>query len=365
MAERRDYYEVLGVPRDADTEAIKDSFRKLALRYHPDRNPEPGAEERFKEIAEAYAVLGNAKKRAEYDAGGFAGVTGMRPEDLFTGVDFEDLLGGLGFGSGGLGGGLFDRLFGARRRGPPPGPDVEVLVEVPLETVMAGGEERISVGHPRRCDPCAGSGAKPGTEPRRCEACGGAGRSTRVRDEGSVHFQTVTTCAECRGRGSFIDEACESCSGRGEIVEKEALNVRIPQGVTEGMRLRIPGKGRPAPGAGGLPGDLFVTVRTRPDSRFERRGNHLWRSEEIDAADAVLGTALHVPTLAGRARVSVPPGSQPGTVLRLPAKGLPAFDGRGRGDLYVSLRVRIPERPSGEEEKLWKRLRALARESGS
>lgn len=362
MAERRDYYEVLGVPRDADAKAIKSAFHRLALRYHPDRSHEPGAEERFKEIAEAYAVLGTPKKRAEYDRGGFAGVTGLHPEDLFTGVDFEDLFGDFGFEFGGLGGGLFDRLFGGRRRGPARGADVELRVEVPLETVLKGGEERLSVGHPRRCERCAGSGAKPGTEPRPCGACDGTGQKSSVREQHHVRFQTLTTCPECRGRGRFIDQACDLCGGRGETAATETLSVRIPAGVKEGMMLRVPGKGSPAPQTGGAPGDLLVAVYTRPDPRFERRGPHLWRGEEIDASDAALGTTLQVPSLEGHVRLSVPAGSQPGTVLRVPGKGVPAFGTDVRGDLYVALQVRIPKALSSDERKLWKQLRALRQE---
>jgi molecular chaperone DnaJ len=363
MVDRRDYYEVLGVARDADAGAIKDAFHQLALRTHPDRNQAPDAEERFKEIAEAYAVLGNPKKRAEYDAGGFAGVTGTSPEDLFTGVDFENLFGDFGLEFGGLGGGgLFDRLFGRRGRGPPRGADVEVRVEVPLETVASGGEERVTVAHPRGCQRCSGSGAKPGTEPRRCDACDGTGRSSSVREQGQVRLQTVTTCTACGGRGRFIDEACDHCDGAGEVAESETLAVRIPVGVREGMLLRVPGRGRAAPEGGGAPGDLFVAVDTRPDPRFERRGAHLWRREEIEPADAVLGATLRVPTLDGHARLKVPAGTQPGAVLRMPGKGLPAFGGSARGDLYIGLQVRIPGDLSKEEKKLWERLRRLERE---
>ncbi len=367
MAERRDYYEVLGVPRDAEPKAIKDAFRKLALRYHPDRSQEPDAEERFKEIAEAYAVLGDPKKRAGYDAGGFAGVGGLRPEDLFTGADFESLFGdfGLDFGGLGGGGGLLDRLFGRQRRGPPRGADVHVRVEIPLDAVLKGGTERLTIGHPRRCEACAGSGARPGTEPRPCESCGGSGQKSSVREQGNVRFQTLTTCPECHGRGRFVDEPCEVCTGRGMVAESETLNVTIPVGVRDGMLLRVPGKGSPTPEAAGPPGDLLVEVVTRPDPRFERRGPHLWRGETIEASDAALGTSLRVPTLEGRARLTVPAGTQPGTVLRMPGKGLPDYGSDTRGDLYVVLQVRIPEKLSRDEKKLWTQLRDLGRERSS
>jgi molecular chaperone DnaJ len=199
----------------------------------------------------------------------------------------------------------------------------------------------------------------PGTAPRRCEPCAGTGRVTRIREQDNVRFQTVTTCAECSGHGQFIDAPCETCGGRGEVAEHETLSVKIPVGVEEGMLLRVPRKGRPAPDSGGAPGDLFVAVHTRSDPRFERRGPHLWRSEAIELTDAVLGTTLRMPTLDGHAQLEVPAGTQPDTVLRMSGKGLPVYGGDSRGDLYVSLQVRIPEKLARDEKKLWERLRAL------
>lgn len=360
--QRRDYYEVLGVPRDADAKTIKDAFRKLALRYHPDRNHDAAAEERFKEIAEAYAVLSDAKKRADYDAHGFAGVAGMSAEDIFGGIDFSEVFGGLGFDFGGLGGGgLFDRLFRSAPRGPAPGANLEVEVRVPLEMVLSGGEHRVHVGQPQACPTCHGSGAKPGTEARSCEGCRGTGQQRETRMQGNVKMQTISTCPRCRGRGRIIDEPCSECGGRGQVARDQTLVVQIPRGVHEGMVLRVPGKGLPAPGGGAPPGDLYVVVHTEPDPRFHRRGIDLWHEEVLAAADAVLGTRLDVPTLEGHASVEVPPGSQPDTVLRLRGKGLPEFRSGQRGDLYVALRVRLPERPSRQEKELWERLRDAGR----
>jgi molecular chaperone DnaJ len=207
----RDYYDVLGVPRDADQKAIKDAFRTLALQYHPDRNKEPGAEERFKEIAEAYAVLADPQKRAAYDAGGVAGVSGFSPEDLFSGIDFEDIFGGPGFDFGG--GGLFDRFFRRQRRpaGPPRGQDLEVELEVPLARVATGGEETVHFRHPAVCPACHGSGAQAGTTPRRCDACHGTGQHVSSRRESGITFQQITTCPTCHGRGTIIDTPCSEC----------------------------------------------------------------------------------------------------------------------------------------------------------
>lgn len=355
---KRDYYEVLGVPREADAKAIKDAFRALALKYHPDRNKEPGAEERFKEIAEAYAVLSDPSKRADYDAGGFAGLKGMRPEDLFGGIDFENLFGGLGFD---LGGDVFERFFGGRRRhaGPQRGANLEVLLRIPLERVLRGGEERVEVHRPVSCPTCQGSGARPGTTPRTCATCQGSGREVRQSQDGGVLFQQVSTCSACGGRGVIIDAPCAQCHGQGRIEQTEQLMVKVPVGVEEGMVLRIAGHGLPAPGAAGQPGDLYVVVQTQPDARFEREGADLWRLQELALTDAVLGTELRVPTLDGEAKVKVPAGTQAGTVLRLRRKGLPHFGQDGRGDLLLKMQVLVPTQLSRAERGLYEQLRRL------
>jgi molecular chaperone DnaJ len=355
VAEPRDYYEVLGVQRNADLKAIKDAFRQLALKYHPDRNKEPGASDRFKEIAEAYAVLSDPKKRAEYDARGYAGVASFSPEDLFGGINFEDIFGGLGFDFAGPS--AFDRLF--RRRGAPRrGENVEVTLTVPLERVLAGGEETVHVSRPVTCQACQGSGAKAGTKPRTCAKCGGSGQLVRTQRKGGVSLQQITTCPECGGRGTIIDTPCAECGGKGEVHRDEALTVRIPIGVEEGTALRIPGRGMPADKPGLPPGDLFVVVRTADDPRLERHGRDLYRVEIVDVVDAVLGTSIDVPTLDGQVSVKVPAGTQPDSMLRLRGKGLPSFGGGSRGDLYVRLRVHIPERLSERQRRLFEQLRA-------
>jgi len=362
-APARDYYEVLGVPKDADAKAIKDAFRKLALKYHPDRNKEPGAEERFKEIAAAYAVLSDPKKRAEYDSHGFAGVAGFTPEDLFSGINFEDIFGGFDFG---LGGGLFERFFGhggRRHAGPARGANVEVELTVPLARIASGGEEEIRFTRPQVCPACHGTRAAPGTSPRKCDACGGSGRQTRQETrrekQGSVVIQHIGVCPVCGGQGEFIDKPCPSCGGSGSMLTEERLTVNVPVGAEEGMALRIPGKGMPAEEAGGSSGDLYVVVRTAPDPRFERDGPDLWRVESVSVADAALGTELSVPTLDGTAAAKVPPGTQPDTVLRLRGKGLPEFGGRTRGDLYLRLRVHMPEHLTAAQKEAFERLREL------
>jgi molecular chaperone DnaJ len=357
LAEPRDYYEVLGVRRDADAKTIKDAFRQLALKFHPDRNKEAGASDRFKEIAEAYAVLSDPKKRAEYDSRGYAGVAGFTPEDLFGGINFEDIFGGLGFDFGGPG--LFDRFF-RRRAAPQRGENIEVAIAVPLERVLNGGEEAVHVGRPAACRACQGSGAKTGTKPRTCQKCGGSGQLVRSQQKEGVSLRQITTCPECAGRGTIIDAPCPECGGRGQVLREEMLTVRIPVGVEEGTALRVPGHGLPADKPGLPPGDLFVVVRTADDPRFERRGRDLYRVETVEVVDAVLGTSVDVPTLDGQVSVTVPAGTQPDSMLRLRGKGLPRFGGGARGDLYVRLQVHVPERLSDRQRQLFEQLRGTA-----
>jgi molecular chaperone DnaJ len=358
LAGHDDFYEILGVPRDADDNAIKDAFRQLALKYHPDRNKDPAASEKFKQIAEAYAVLSDPKKRAEYDVRGRAGVAGFSAEDLFGGVDFDDILGGLGFG-----GGMFDRLFGRRTR-PARGQDLEVRVTVPLARILHGGEEPVRIGHPMACQACHGSGAKAGTTPRPCTACGGAGQQVRHERRGGVSLQQITTCPACGGRGTFIDTPCPECGGSGQARREEVLTVRVPVGAEEGMALRIPGRGLPAEKPGLPPGDLFVIVHAAPDPRFERQDCDLYRTEVVDVVDAVLGAMIDVPTLDGPASVRMPPGTQSESLLRLRGKGLPRFGDGARGDLYVRVQVRVPEHLTAPQRRLFEQLRTLRREDG-
>lgn len=361
-AARRDYYEVLGVPRDVDAKAIKAAFRALALKYHPDRNKEPGAEERFKEIAEAYAILSDPKKRADYDAHGHAGTAGFSAEDLFGGIDFEDIFGGLGIDFGaGFSGGPFSQFFRRHRAAPVRGANLETELEISLERVVSGGEETLHLAHWAECAACRGSGARAGTSPRQCQTCSGTGRKASQSRRGGITFQQIVTCPDCRGQGTVIDDPCPECHGQGRVQRTETLALKIPIGMDDGMALRVPGHGEAAPEPGGTPGDLYVVIRSKPDSRFERRGSDLWRVEVVEVADAVLGTTIEVPTLDGTVTVTVPPGTQPDTVLRLRGKGLPEFGGDGaHGDLYLSLRVRLPETLSFEETQLYRRLRELS-----
>lgn len=370
-AAQRDYYEILGVPRNATEKQIKDAFRTLAMKLHPDRNKSPDAEERFKEVAAAYAVLSDPAKRRDYDERGFAGVAGFSEEDLFRNVDFQDLFGGLNFDfaglgaglGGGLGGGLFERFFGRRHAGPPRGENIEIELLVPLARVASGGEEQVRYTRPLTCSKCGGSGAKEGTRPRRCSACEGTGRKTqqsrRRRGPGEVLVQTVYPCPDCNGRGEIIEQPCPDCGGRGVSQREESLTVNVPVGVEEGMALRIPGHGLPSSTKGGVPGDLFVIVRSSPDPRFERAGADLWRTERLTVPEAVLGATHRIQTLEGDVDVKIPRSSQPDSVLRLQGKGLPQFGARGRGDLFLRLRVTVPEELTSQQRELYQQLRLL------
>ncbi len=364
---QRDYYEVLGVGRDADAATIKNAFRELAMKYHPDRNKAADAEEKFKEIAEAYAVLSDPKKRSQYDHGGFAGVADFTPEDLFGGIDFGDIFGDMGFGFDFGGGSIFDRLFRHGRRGPVRGEDLEIMLTVPLERINTGGEETVRYTRAITCSACSGSGAKPGTTPRQCEACGGTGRRVISRDEeqekGHIHFQQIMVCPNCQGRGTFIDEPCAKCHGSGQIDKEESLKVKIPVGIEEATALRIPAHGMPSEDPNGAPGDLYVIVRSARDPRFQRAGADLWRSETLEVVDAVLGTRLTVPTLQGQVEVKVPPGTQPEEILRLRGKGLARPGENGHGNLNVRIQVHIPEHPTAEERRLYEQLRLLGSNS--
>jgi len=305
-------------------------------------------------------VLSDPKKRAAYDSGGFAGVAGYAPEDLFRGVDFGDLFGGLNFDFG-FGAGLFDRFFRRPQAGPPRGDNVEVELRVPFERVARGGDEEVRFAHTQVCAACHGSGAKAGTSPRACSGCGGTGEERVTTRKGNVAMQRISTCRVCHGRGELIDNPCPECSGRGQTQREERLTVSIPIGVEEGMALRIAGRGEPSREPAGTAGDLYVVVRTAPDPRFERDGADLWHTEVLAIPDAVLGTTLKVPTLDAPVEVRVAPGTQPGAVLRVRGKGLPHFGVKRRGDLYLRLQVEVPQRLTAAERTLYERLRAQAR----
>jgi molecular chaperone DnaJ len=356
VATERDYYEVLGVPRDADAKAIKNAFRRLARRYHPDTSNEPDAEERFKEIAEAYGVLSDPAKRRDYDARGFAGVAGASPEDLWGGIDFADVFGAAAQGFGGL----FGRLFGHAETGPPRGGDIQVEVAVPLDQVLKGGKRAVTIPRPGPCRECSGSGARAGTAPRPCPGCAGTGQRASQSSRGGVTIRQVGTCPDCRGRGSVVDHPCPACQGTGQAVEHDEVTIRIPPGIPEETVLRLPGRGTPSPVADGEPGDAYLIIRTEADPCFTRAGADLWHDLHITVPDAALGTTAAVPAPDGRRlRVNVPPATQPGVVMRIAGRGLPRYGQHGRGDLNVRIIVDIPRQLSPQLRRLYEELRRL------
>ena len=282
---------------------------------------------------------------------------GFSQEDLYGGINFEDIFNGLNFD---FGGGPFEGFF--HRRSAAHGANIEVELPIALERVANGGEEKVRLKHPVQCHACNGTGSVGGAAPLTCKACQGQGRISHSRREQSEHLliQQISVCPSCHGRGSIIEHPCRKCGGSGQQEQEETLTVHIPKGVEEGMALRIPGKGMPSRDPGGVIGDLYVVLKTKPDSRFDRAGADLLRQEIIPLTDAVLGATLQVPTLDGSASVTIPPGTQSGAVLRLKGKGLPEFGNGRHGELYLRIEVHVPEQLSREERELYERLRALS-----
>jgi len=354
MTISRDYYEVLGVPRDADAKAIKNAFRQLARRYHPDTSTEPDADQRFREIAEAYGVLSDPAKRASYDAQGSAGLAVASAQDLWGGIDFADI-----FGSGSATfGGLFERLFGPPAAGPPRGQDVRLDLVISLDEVLTGGKQDVTIRRPGPCAECAGRGSRRGSAPRRCPGCDGTGQRAMASRHGPLMVRQMTTCPQCAGRGRVTDQPCPACEASGRTLQEEKVTIRIPPGLPEGATLRLTGHGMPSPRPGGPAGDMYASIRTRPDPRFSRAGADLWHDLHVQAPDAALGVTAAVPVLQGHLRVRVPPGTQPGSVLRVEGQGLPRYGGDGRGSLNLTMVVDIPRRLSARQHELYEQLRA-------
>ena len=353
----KDYYAVLGVPKNASQADIKKAYRKLAQEHHPDANPgNQRAEERFKEVSAAYDVLGNAEKRKEYDRVREMGGAGFRFGGPGGGnVRFED----LGFDLGGLGN-LFD-LFGqggargARR--PARGADLTAEVQVGFEDAMAGTTVPLRVSGAAPCRTCGGSGARAGSQARTCPECGGSGQV--AMDQG--FFQVAQTCRRCGGRGQVIEDPCPTCGGSGSATETRTLRVKIPAGVEDGARIRLAGRGEAGP-PGGRPGDLYVTVRVAPHRFFGRRGPNLLLTLPVTFPEAALGATVEVPTLNGAVKLKVPAGTASGRTFRLRGKGAPKRGG-GKGDLLVTVEVEVPSRLSRQEKDLLKRFQDVHRES--
>jgi molecular chaperone DnaJ len=365
MATKRDYYEILGVEKKASADEVKSAYRKLAMQFHPDKNKSPDAEEKFKEISEAYAVLSDQGKRQQYDQFGHAGIDQRySQEDIFRGVDFEDLFRDIGMGGRTRGGGsIFDIFFGGgggRREGPSRGSDLLYELTINLEDAANGKAVDLEVPRTEPCDVCHGSGAKPGTSPKTCSSCRGSGQVNRTQNTPFGRFMTTSTCPTCRGTGTIIDSPCSACHGGGTVQRRRKIEVKIPPGVDTGSRLRVSGEGE-AGGKGGPPGDLYVEVNVRPHNIFTRNENDLLMEATISFTQAALGDEIIVPTLDGKAEMKIPPGTQNGQVFRLKGKGIPGLHISGKGDQLVKIKVSVPTRLTDRQKEL---LREFAQISG-
>lgn len=361
----RDYYEILGVPRDADGETIKKAYRKLALQYHPDRNNgSKEAEEKFKEATEAYEVLRDPEKRAAYDRFGHAGVKGAAAGGAtgFGGFDFADALnifmrdfGGFGFED--FFGGRSTRQGGRRVR---KGPDVRVRIALTLAEVATGARKKLRVQLNEPCDACGGTGSANGAAPVPCATCGGAGEVRQVQRSFLGQIVSVTSCPACHGEGQQIETLCSTCGGEGLERKARTIDVEIPPGVSTGDYITLRGQGNAGP-RGGPRGDVIAVMEVEEDERFIRDGADLIHELNLTFTQAALGAELEVPTVDGTAKIKVPAGTQPGHLLRLRGRGLPRLQGNGRGDLIVRLGVWVPTNLSAEQERL---LRELAKVEG-
>ena len=357
----RDYYEILGVSREADKDELKRAYRRLARKYHPDVNKEEGAEDRFKEINRAYEVLSEPEMRARYDRFGEAGVAG-------------GAAGGPGFGDiGDSFADIFETFFSGfgmsgqqktRTRGPIRGDDLRLDLKLEFREAIFGGEKEIRISHTETCDTCGGTGAKPGTRPQTCSTCGGTGQVRRATRTPFGSFTQVSTCPTCNGTGQTIEEKCPTCGGTGSKQEKKKLKITVPAGVDNGTRLRVSGEGD-AGNYGGPAGDLYVYLFVNEDSEFERDGINILSSIKISYLQAILGSRLEVNTVDGPTEVIVEPGTQPNKVLTLQNKGVPRLGNQvSRGDHLITVNVEIPKKLGNDERELLEQLAKLKGDRG-
>ena len=355
---KRDYYEILGVNKSSSSDEIKKAYRKVAMQFHPDRNPgDKGAEDKFKEAAEAYEVLSDTDKKAQYDRYGHAGVTGngrgfggggMNMEDIFS--QFGDVFGDDLFGSFfGGGRGRTSRSKGVR------GSNLRIKIKLTYEEIAKGVTKNIKVKKHVGCTTCHGSGAKDKGSVQNCTTCGGTGQVRRVTNTFIGQMQTVTTCPACNGEGTTITAKCNSCKGEGRVYGEEAMSVEIPAGVQEGMQLNLSSKGN-AGERGGMPGDLIILIEEEPHKDLQRDGMNVAYDLHISFPDAVFGTQLEVPTIDGRAKIKIPPGTQSGKIFRLKGKGFPAVNSYQKGDQLIHVNVWTPQNISAEEKAMLEKL---------
>jgi len=357
---KRDYYEILGVDRSASEQEVKKAYRKMALKFHPDKNPDdPGAEAKFKEAAEAYEVLSNPEKKGRYDqyghagmknGGGFGGGGGMSMDDIFS--QFGDIFGGAfgGAFSGFSGGGRQQTRRRVNR-----GSNIRVKVALTLKEVAQGVEKKIKVNKYIGCNSCEGTGAKRGSSYGTCQTCRGSGQVVQVTNTFLGQMQTASTCPTCHGEGKSIKEKCPQCAGQGVSRGEDVISIKIPAGVEEGMQLSVTGKGN-AGARGGIPGDLLVLIEEKPHAELLRDGRNILYEKYISISEAALGTTIEVPTIDAKARIKVQPGTPAGKVMRMKGKGIPDVNGYGKGDMLVTINVWIPKELTKEEKGILEQL---------
>ena len=358
MTTKRDYYEILGVQKGASLDEIKKAYRNLALKYHPDRvspDKKKEAEDRFKDISEAYAVLSDPQKRSQYDQFGHAGIDSRYShEDIFRGADFGSIFEDLGFGGGGIFGDIFENLgifgggFSSRKRGGPRrGRDLEYEIEISFEDAAFGTKKTVNIPRYETCDVCKGEGARPGTKKTTCSTCGGRGQIM----QSTGFFSISQTCPKCSGEGNIIKNPCVKCSGTGRMRITKKIEVKIPQGVDTGSRLRIQGEGE-AGSKGGPRGDLYIYIHVREHAIFDRHGYDIICSMPISFTLASLGGEIEVPTLNGNVVMKIPEGTQSGRIFKLTGKGIKRLRGYGQGDQLVRVAVETPTRLNSEQKRI-------------
>jgi len=364
----RDFYKTLGVSRSADAREIKSAYRKLAKQYHPDANPGEDTTEKFQEINRAYEVLNNPDLKKKYDMFGESGVGTSAASDASPGnpfggpggfsqeVDLGDIFDSF-FGGGGMGGGR--GASRGRTRGPVAGDDLRFDLEIDFKTAVFGGEEKVRIRHLEKCTTCDGDGVKPGSKVTTCTACNGMGVTLQVTRTPLGNFQTQQVCSACRGTGQRVEEYCGTCSGQGVVSKTKQIKVTIPAGVEDGNKLRVRGEGDAGPN-GGPPGDLYIFLKVKKDKNFRREGPEIYSDTTISYIDAILGASIKTPVVDGEVTIKVPPGTQPGQVMRLRGNGAPRLgDANTRGDHYVTVNVEIPDSLSKEEEDLVTQLKDI------
>ena len=363
MANKRDYYEVLGVKKDATDAELKKAYRKMAVKYHPDQNPgDKDAEEKFKEVNEAYEVLSDSQKRAQYDQfghaafeqGGMGGGGGFYSGQGFDMGDLGDIFGSM-FGFGGFGGG------GAKRNGPRRGKDVNVSIQLTFEEAVFGCKKEISIAIYDECETCHGTGAKAGSHPESCPTCHGTGQERVMQQSMFGSVTSVRTCSKCGGTGKVVKDPCNTCHGSGKVATKKTLEVSIPMGIDDDQSFALRGMGD-AGTNGGPAGDVIVMVSVRPSEVFQRDGYDVWVTVPITYSQAVLGDSVTVPSIDGKVEYTVPEGTQSGTTFRLRGKGIQYLNGRGRGDMYVKCEVEIPKKLNKTQRDALKKFEGTLKE---